>query len=163
MSRTYSISISAGSLTANSTNPTDLFEILTVRDKPAVRILGLVIGQSSDVGDANSENLSIKISRGWTTSGSGGGTVTAVPLDGLDSAASFATVETLNTTTASAGTEVVLFADVWNTQAGYQMWFPEGVQPYLPITTATAYYTTVRLTAPADTVTISATLFVQEA
>lgn len=161
MPRSYSVSVSAVSLTAAVT---DIFEILTVRDKPAVRILGLVIGQSSDVGDANAENLGIKISRGWTTSGTGGSTATAVPLDGLDSAASFATVETMNATTvASAGTEVVLFADVWNTQAGYQMWFPEGVQPYLPITTATGYYTTVRVTAPADPVTLSATLFLQEA
>ena len=37
-----------------------------------MKILGLVIGQYSDVGDANAENLSVKISRGWGTSGAGG-------------------------------------------------------------------------------------------
>lgn len=162
MARTYTVQINGGSLTNNTNTATDLFEILTVRDAPPVYICGLVIGQYSDVGDANSENLGIKISRGWTVSGSGGSTASALAIDGGDANEAFATVETLNTTLANTGTEEVLFSDVWNTQAGYQMWFPEGFQPRLPLTTATGYYTTVRATYPADTVTLNATLFLRE-
>lgn len=155
MARTYTVPFTAVSVSAAQ----DLWEITPADDKP-VKILGLVIGQYSDVGDAASENLSVKISRGWGTSGSGGTAPTPSPVVPVDTAAGF-TAEVNNTTVASTGTEVVLFSDVWNTQAGYQMWFPEGTQP--ECTQASGAILTVRITAPADAVTANGTLFVQEA
>lgn len=154
MARTYTVPFTAVSVSAAQ----DLFEVTPTAGK-AVKVLGLVLGQYSDVGDANSENLSVKISRGWATSGSGGSAGAPVPVDPSDAAAGFAS-EVNNTTIASAGTEVVLFSDVWNTQAGYQMWFPEGAQPSCNSTTGVIL--TVRITAPADAITANGTLFVQE-
>lgn len=154
MARTYTVPFTATAITAAQ----DLWEITPADDKP-VKILGLVIGQYTDVGDAASENLSVKISRGWGTSGSGGTTPTPSPVGQADAAAGF-TAEANNTTVASTGTEVVLFSDVWNTQAGYQMWFPEGCQP--GCSQATGAILTVRITAPADSITANGTLFVSE-
>lgn len=154
MARTYTIPFTAVSVSAAQ----DLWEITPADDKP-VKILGLVIGQYSDVGDANAENLSVKISRGWGTSGSGGSPGAPVPVAPADSAVGFS-AEINNTTVASTGTEVVLFSDVWNTQAGYQMWFPEGAQP--GCSQATGVILTVRITAPADAITANGTLFVSE-
>ena len=153
MGRTYKLTTAGGSLTGAM----DLFEFTPATGKP-VEIVGIVIGQSSDVGDALSESLDLKISRGWGTSGSGGtASLVPAPCNSDDTAAGF-TYERLNTTLASTGTEVVCFADVWNTQAGYQMWFPEGTQDVI----RPGVICTVRPTAPADPVTVSATLFVRE-
>lgn len=154
MARTYTVPFTAVSVSAAQ----DLWEITPADDKP-VKILGLVIGQYSDVGDSASENLSVKISRGWGTSGSGGSAGAPVPVGHNDSAVGFA-AEVNNTTVASSGTEVVLFSDVWNTQAGYQMWFPEGCQ--IGCSQATGAILTVRITAPADAITANGTLFVSE-
>ena len=154
MARTYTVPFTATAITAAQ----DLWEITPADDKP-VKILGLVIGQYTDVGDAASENLSVKISRGWGTSGSGGSAGAPVPVSPADSAVGFS-AEVNNTTVASTGTEVVLFSDVWNTQAGYQMWFPEGAQP--GCSQATGAILTVRITAPADAITANGTLFVSE-
>lgn len=156
MARTYMVPINAVAVTAAQ----DLWQITPVAGKP-VRILGLVIGQYTDVGDAASENLSLKISRGWATTGSGGTdlTTTSPPCDPSDGAAGF-NAKINNTTVASAGTEVPLFGDAWNTQAGYQMWFPEDSQPGCNSTTGVIL--TARITAPADSITVNGTLFVRE-
>ena len=153
MPRTFAVSFNAVAITAAQ----DLFEISPADDKP-VRLLGLVVGQYSDVGDANSENLSLSIIRGYTSSGSGGSAFTALPLDPNDSAAGFS-AEINNTTVANTGTAVTLWSDVWNTQAGYQVWFPEGAQPQASQANTTIV---VRITAPADSITTNATLIVQE-
>ena len=153
MPRTFAVSFNAVAITAAQ----DLFEISPADDKP-VRLLGLVVGQYSDVGDANSENLSLSIIRGYTSSGSGGSAFTALPLDPNDSAAGFS-AEINNTTVANTGTAVTLWSDVWNTQAGYQVWFPDGAQPQASQANTTIV---VRITAPADSITTNATLMVQE-
>lgn len=153
MPRTYTVQFNAVAITAAQ----DLFEISPADDKP-VRLLGLVVGQYSDVGDSNSENLSLSIIRGYTSSGSGGSAFTALPLDPNDSAAGFS-AEINNTTVANTGTAVTLWSDVWNTQAGYQVWFPEGAQPQASQANTTIV---VRITAPADSITTNATLIVQE-
>lgn len=156
MARTYMVPINAVTVSAAQ----DLWQITPVAGKP-VKILGLVLGQSSDVGDAASETLNLKISRGWATTGSGGTdlTTTAPPVDPSDAAAGF-NAKINNTTVASAGTEVKLFADTFNTQAGYQMQFPEGCQPGCSSTTGVIL--TVTISAPADSITLSGTLIVEE-
>lgn len=153
MPRTYSVPFSAVSISAAQ----DVWEITPADDKPC-RILGFCLGQYSDVGDANSENLSVTVIRGYTTSGSGGSTPTPTPMDGIDTAAGFS-AEMNNTTVASTGSPVTLWADVWNTQAGYMVWFPEGAQPQASQANTTIV---VRITAPADAITANGCIVVQE-
>ena len=156
MARTYAVPFSATAITAAQ----DLFEVVPADDNP-VRLLGMVIGQYTDVGDAASENLSILVRRLPATFTTGTGctqALTPVPLDVNDAAAGF-TADTNNTGVATTnGTAVVLWADVWNTQAGYQVWWPEGAQPQA----AQAAGLVVTITAPADSITTNGVLYVQE-
>lgn len=153
MARQYAVTFTAVTVSAAQ----DLFEITPADDKP-VRLLGLTFGQSSDVGDAASENLGLTVVRGYTVSGSGGSAPTPAPLDGIDTAAGF-TAEVNNTTVANTGTAVTLHADVINTQAGYAYFWPEGMQPQASQANTTIV---VRITAPADAITANGTLYVQE-
>lgn len=135
----------------------DAWEIRPADDKP-VEIMGLFLGQSSDVGDANAENLTIRVIRGFTTSGSGGSTPTPSPLNRSDSAAGFS-AETMNTTIATTGTTVDLHNDVWNTQAGYPLWLPEGCEWEASQADTSIV---IRISAPADAITVSGTIYVRE-
>jgi hypothetical protein len=151
--RIYTVVFSAVAVTAAQ----DLFEITPADDKP-VEIVGIELGQSTDFGDAADETLQISIIRGHATSGSGGSAPTPQPLSPVDTAAGF-TAEVNNTTIASTGTAVTLHTGCWNVRAGYINWFPESMRP-----TASQANTTivVRQTAPADSITMSGTLYVRE-
>ena len=153
MGRMYTVAFSAVTVSAAE----DLFEITPADDKP-VKLRGLFIGQSSDAGDAQDEMLQVSIIRGHTTSGSGGSAATARQLSSIDTAAGFA-AEVNNTTTASAGTTHTLHTDTFNVRVGYQLWFPPECCPM-----ASQAHTTivVRITAPADALTMSGTLYVEE-
>lgn len=151
--RTYAVTFSAVAVTAAQ----DLFEITPADDKP-VEIVGIELGQSSDAGDAMDELLQISIIRGHTTSGSGGSAPTPAPLGPNDTAAGF-TAEVNNTTTASTGTTVTLHTGCWNVRAGYINWFPEESRPQASQANTTIV---VRQTAPADSITMSGTLYVRE-
>lgn len=136
----------------------DFFEITPADDKP-VELLGLLLSQSSDVGDAAEELLRYSIVRGHATSGSGGSAPTPRPLDRSGAAAGL-TAEVNNTTIASAGTGVTLFHDCFNVRAGLQVWFPPECYPE-----ASQGDTTIvvrLLSTPADSLTMSGTLFVRE-
>lgn len=155
-SRVYSVVFGAVAVAAGQ----DLFEISPADDKP-LEIVGLMLAQvgNSDVGDAAEECLRFSIVRGQTTSGSGGTATTPRPMKRSDAAAGFA-AEVNNTTIASAGTAVILHEDSFNVRAGYLNWWPPGTEPE-----ATQADTTicVRLnTAPADSITLSGTLYVRE-
>lgn len=151
--RTYAVTFSAVAVSAAQ----DLFEITPADDKP-VEIVGIELGQSSDSADAQDEQLQISIIRGHTTSGSGGSAPTPTPLNPNAAAAGF-TAEVNNTTIASAGTTTTLQTGCWNVRAGYINWFPPEARP-----TASQANTTlvVRQTAPADSLTLSGTLYVKE-
>lgn len=125
MPRVYTVEFDAVSVSAVQ----DFFEITPGDDKP-LTLLGLVLSQygTADFGDAQAEGLGIKIVRGYTVSGSGGTAATAVPLDPGDASAGF-TCEVNNTTQANTGSPVTVWADGFNVQVGYQMWFPENCQP----------------------------------
>lgn len=156
MSRVYTVRFAALSFSAQ----TDFFEITPADDKPC-RILGILLGQSSDVGDAASENIPIKVVHlaATLTSGSGGASPTAIPLDPSSAAASFG-AETGNTTIAtSTNGETVLMEDVWNVNAGYQLWFPQGIEP---LARQGAALCVRSYGAPADALTTHGTLFVEE-
>jgi hypothetical protein len=125
MGRVYTVPFS-GTVTAAGTD-TDLFEIAPTDDKPC-RLLGFTLGQTSEVGDAAEEGLRISVVRlsGTITSGSGGSSVTPVPLDSADAAAGF-TAEAGNTTVAtqSGGATTILEELAWNERMSpYEHWYP---------------------------------------
>jgi hypothetical protein len=152
--RAYSVEFENVSVTAAQ----DFFEVTPADDKP-VRVAGLFLSQSSDVGDAAEEMLRIRIIRGHTTGGSGGAAPTARPMDRSATAAGFA-AETNNTTIASAGTGVNLYSDAFNIRSGLQLWFPPECMPEVSQGDVTIV---VRLmAAPADALSMSGTLFLLE-
>lgn len=157
MSRVYAVTFENVSVAAAQ----DLFELTPADDKP-VRILGLQlanVGGAADAGDAQEELWRLAIIRGHTTGGSGGSSFTPVPLDPSDAAAGFA-AEINNTTIASVGTTTTPFADGMNVRIPYQQFFTPETCPK-----ANQGNTTIvvrLLSTPADAVSLSGTLYVEE-
>lgn len=136
----------------------DFFEISPGDDRP-VRIAGLFLSQYSDLADAAEEILRVRIIRGHATSGSGGSAPTPRPLDERSAAAGFAS-EVNNTTIASAGTAVNLHSDAFNIRVGMGIWFPPECRAKADQADGTIV---VRLlAAPADSLSMSGTLYVEE-
>ena len=150
----YAATFSAVAVTAAQ----DLFEI-TAPATSRVLIRGIRIGQYSDAGDAAAELLSILILRGYTVSGSGGSAATPVNMGGWSGAPSASsTVEVNNTTVANTGTAVTLLADSFNVQAGFQ-YYPA---PHDHMILDYSQRLVVRISAPADSLTMNGTLLFQE-
>lgn len=153
MSRMYTVTFAGVAVTAQQ----DFFEVTAAAGKN-VRLRALYLSQSSDVGDAAEEGLSILIKSGATTSGSGGSSYTPTPLNVTDAAAGFA-AEINNTTKANTGTIVTHHADNWNIRVPYQLILP----PEMCVELTGSRRGTVELaTTPADSLTISGTLYVEE-
>ena len=153
MGRMYTVEFENVAVTAAQ----DFFEILPAANKPCV-IHALYLSQYSDVKDAEEEILRVRIIRGHTTSGSGGAAPTPRPADSNSTAAGF-TAETNNTTIASAGTPVNLHSDYFNIRVGMQLIFTPEMRPRVQ----NANLLVVRLlAAPADSLSMSGTLYVEE-
>src|SRR5262245_52928605 len=98
----------------------DVFEI-TAHSSCTVRIRDIKIGQYTDFGDAAAEILSVQVIRGYTVSGSNGGTnPTPVNLQPWSRAA-VSTVEINNTTVANTGSPEIVLADTFNIAAGWSL------------------------------------------
>jgi hypothetical protein len=154
MSRIYAVSFSNVEITALQ----DIFEIQPAAQKP-VRLAGLWLVQTTDFGDAQDEVLRIAIRRGNTTSGSGGTVPTPVVVSSSTGAAAGFVSEVNNTTQASVGTAQTLFVDGWNVRAPYQMLWPEDMRPGATLTNTLL---AIELSAPADSITVSGCLYVEE-
>ncbi len=152
--RIYTVSFSEVAVTA----AVDVFEIIPGDDKPC-EVIGLFISQSSDFGDAAAESIPYKVIRGHTTSGSGGSTPAGVPLDRSGSAPGF-TAEANNTTAATAGTTVDLHCGAFNIAVGEQLWLPEWC--FWEVTQADSRLVVRLGTAPADSIDLSATIYIRE-
>jgi hypothetical protein len=154
MGRIYSATFENVAVTALQ----DLFMLAPATDRPIV-LHELVLSQSTELGDAEEEQLRLKVIRGHATVGSGGASITPVPRLALDTATGV-TARRNDTTIASAGTPVDLFVDTWNVRAPYQhIWLPED----RPACTAAGTRLVVRLMAnPADSVTMGGTLIYEE-
>lgn len=153
MGRMYTVTFASVAATVQQ----DLFEIVAAAGKN-LRVRALYLSQSSDVGDAAEEGLSILIKSGSATSGSGGSAPTPVPTNVTDAAAGF-TAETNNTTKASTGTIVTHHAEDWNIRVPFQLILP----PEMCVELTGSRRLTVELaTTPADSLTISGTLYVEE-
>lgn len=103
----------AVNISASFTAQIDMFELLAASGKPLV-LTGFELGQTSEVGDAQEEVLTLILKRitGSPTSGSGGGTSTFQPCRPNDTAAG-ATLETGNTTKLTGGTSAELVRFGW--------------------------------------------------
>lgn len=119
MGRVYTIPLNIGSHTAIL----DIAEILAHADKP-FRLIALELGQTTELGDAQEEVLPVIVKRvtGAPTSGTGGSTPTAQPVD-AHAVAFSGTVEVGNTTVLSGGTSNELARIPWNVRGG-TLWTP---------------------------------------
>lgn len=139
----------------------DFFEITPADDKPIV-LLGMNldnVGGTADAGDAQEELWRLLVRRGHTVSGSGGAAPTPAPLTSIDTAAGFA-AETNNTTIANTGTTTDNICCGWNIRVPLREYWP----PELRVMASQANTTIVvrLLSTPADTVSVSGTLWVGE-
>jgi hypothetical protein len=155
----YSATFSAVGVTAAQ----DVFEIAAPSDS-YVMIREIRIGQYSDFGDAAAEILSVLVIRNHTTTGSGGSAVTPVnwqPVTGGLTATS--TVAANNTTVATSGTTATLISDTMNVAAGWWWEAPRDRQGKVQgLQIKPSQRLVVRITAPADSLTMNGTLVFEE-
>lgn len=135
----------------------DVFELVTPA-RVRARIREVRLGQYTDFGDAQAEILSVLFATGYTVSGTGGTTVTPSGLGSVSTVASLCTVEANNTTVANTGTASVKLADVMNVAAGFWYRPDEEEMIWIPASTRAV----IRLTAPADAITMNGTLIYEE-
>lgn len=156
MPRTYTVEFEAQTI-ATASGDYDLFELDAATDLP-IEVVAIELGQSSELGDAQEEQLRLRVIRGHTTTGNGTST-TPRPVSPADAAASF-TAKTVGATIASAGTAVNLLSTTMNVRAGYQ-WGP--VPFGMGIFTSGSSLLVVRLMAAvADDLTMSGSVTVVE-
>ena len=121
-------------------------------------IHAIEISQSTDVKDAEEEMLLLAWKSGQTTTGSGGNaSVVAVPLL-LGDAVSALTIETFNTTKATAGTIVTHKVWDWNIRIPFEKIFTPETQLFLPPGTRA---TLELVGAPADAITIGGQVVIE--
>lgn len=160
MSRKYTVPYS-GTLT-NAGGDSDLFEFLPADDKP-IRLRGLILAQTSEVGDSAEEGLRISIIHlpATVTSGSGGSAVTPVPVDAVDAAAGFA-AECNNTTVATtSGSASTMYEFAWNIRISpMEMWWPD--DQLAPLCRQAAGLVVRSQTTAADDISIAITAIVEE-
>jgi len=152
--RVYTVEFEGVAVTA----AVDFFQLTPADDKP-IEIIGVFLGQSSDLGDAASEILRYRVIRGHATTGSGGASPTPRPLNRSGAAAGF-TAMTNNTTVATAGTAINLHSDVFHIAAGLPLWLPEGCE--WEASQADTLIVVRLMAAPTDSLTMSGTLYVVE-
>lgn len=139
----------------------DLFELVAGATS-RVEIIEIDIGQYSDAGDAAAELLGIQLIRGFDDTGTGGAAVTPSNLKPWSRAA-VTTVARNNTTVAANGTSEVLHSTSFNVQAGF-VYRPhrKEVKDDELISLDAGDRLVVRITAPADAITLSGTIKFRE-
>lgn len=154
MGRMYTVHLAPTAITVAA----DLAELGPADDKP-ILIHGFRVWQTTDLGDAAEEVISLAWVRGNTTGGSGGNTaVASTPKDPGDAASGVA-AETANTTAASAGTAVTCYSTGWNIRAPLEVVFT----PEQRIKCTQAVLLVLRmLAAPADSLTIGCSVDYEE-
>lgn len=150
MGRMYSATFEEVSVSAAQ----DLFELNAPSDAVVI-VHGLTISQSSDAGDTESEQLNVLIHRG-TTSGSGGSTPTARPME-VGDAAFGGTVEANNTSQSSEGNQ--LHAESFNVMAGLHIWWTPETRPVL---SPSGRLIVELQSTPGDALTMSGTIYFEE-
>lgn len=143
---------------ANAGGNADLVELLPADDKP-IKLRGFKFGQTSEVGDAAEEGISISIIRMAATVTSGNGTsTTPVPMDSADVAAGFTAEANGVTVATTSGTSTVVEEIALNIRAPFETWWPD-----FAIKAKQGEGLFIRLnTTVADDVTASWTAYVEE-
>lgn len=157
MSRFYTVTFENVSVAAAQ----DFFEVSPADDKP-VKVWGWEIdnvGGTADAGDAQEEFWRLLLRRGHTTGGSGGTAPTPVPVVSTDGAAGF-TAEVNNTTIASVGTTKDIWAGGLNVRIPGPLFLPPELVP--AVSQADTTIVLRLLSTPADAVTLSGTIWVEE-
>lgn len=149
--RIYRLPLVATAVTA----AIDLAEILP-NTSQMVKLLGIRLVQSTELGDAQDENLPVSLVTGFTTSGSGGNTPVVAPPDDVGDSTFSGTCETFNTTQAVTGTVVTRVLGGWKVIGGDFLWLPVPLTEnpgglWIPYNTRAV----IRIPAPADSITIS--------
>lgn len=134
----------------------DLFALVAASGK-VVAIHGWGFHQTSDVGDAAEEILTIELERGQTVSGSGGASVTPTPKSVTD-AAFGGTCERNNTTQAGTGTIVDVDSRPFNVRIGVDVVYTPEQRPIL----TGGERCVLKMPAPADSLTMSGYLEFEE-
>lgn len=140
----------------------DLFEVRASANSIVI-IHGFSLFQTTDLGDAQEEVLRLTTNRGTgsVNSGSGGSSATLIPL--IRGTTSFGgTVEVNNTTVLAIGTGT-LTNDIehigWNIRIPMNFWWtPES----RPIILPSDYWTLELEAAPADSITVSGTIYIEQ-
>lgn len=134
----------------------DLIELDAATDHP-IEVIGWNIGQHTDLGDAQEEEMRMLWVRGNTSSGTGGSAVTPRPLDDGDTV-SF-TCEAGNVTTAASGGTAVEWEWPFNIRLGSDVWLPDGCGLW----TRGSNLLVIRFkAAPADSISFSGQIWVKE-
>lgn len=141
------------------TGEVDLVEIVPADDR-AVELIGLYLAQTTDVGEAQEEQLEIEAIRGYTTSGSGGSTSTVRPAKRNGGSSGFGAPEIFNTTVATVGTTHILLHDGWQVRQPYA--WREIQREESPEATQADTSMVIRLSAPADSITVFGCAVVRE-
>ena len=153
MGRIYTVPIAPAAQTAAQ----DFWAIVSGTNR-GTRLAGIHLFQTTDVGDAAEEILRIRVRSGQTTVGSGGTAPTPVTADSDDVAAAF-TARINDTTQASAGT-ILTHAELgWNIRIDREWWLPPG---YTFTFKGARRWTVEFPAAPADSITVGGTLWVEE-
>lgn len=140
----------------------DVFEITAAGaslQDARVKVREIRLGQYTDFGDAAAEIISVQVIRGYTVAGTGGTAVTPVANSVLRHSAD-STVKANNTTVANTGTAAVLISDVMNIAAGWIWQASEDFSDVICL--AGAERLVVRITAPADSITMNGTIVFEE-
>jgi len=151
----YSAAFSATGATAAQ----DVFEI-TASAAKAVRILEIRIGQYSDAGDAEAELLSVLFMRDHPTSGSGGSVLTPVKWNPQIGSTFGGVVESNNTTVASGSGSETILSDTFFAQSGF--YWRAVSDPPMAIVLKPSQRLVIRITAPADSLTMNGTVIFEE-
>jgi hypothetical protein len=149
--RVYSASFSA----VGTTTATDIFELTAATDRP-LEIMGWTFFQTTDLGDANEEVLSITVERG-VTAGSGGTASTEVDYGSRGEVTADTAVNHMVTTAHTGGT--VIMRKGWNIRIPEEFWLPPELYIYIDAGTDPV---TVTMTAPADSITMSGSIIWRE-
>jgi hypothetical protein len=153
----YQIPIAFTAVTAQ----VDIFEITAAAEKPC-RIHQIYVAQSTEVADAQEEQLTLKLKRasGSVTSGSGGSAPTPVPVDPRDTASGL-TAEVLNTTKLVVGSGTITDERPysWNVRTEFDKVFTPETRPFIVGGEKKVLELT---TTPADSITIGGHVLVEE-
>lgn len=157
MGRMYQVPIAFVAQTAQI----DIFELTAASAKPC-KIHEINLYQSTELGDAQEEQLTLRLKRasGSVTSGSGGTAPTPVPVDPTD-AASGLTAEVNNTTKLAVGTGAITDERLmsWNVRLPFEKVFTPETRPCIAAGEKKVLELT---TTPADSITIGGHVLVEE-